>query len=404
MTRRVREAPARDRDPTTAENPSFDGWHPAGHWGKTAGVTDRPEREVPETALTAAQAVVSSGKVPGLAFAVASPMGLEYAGAAGFADLAARRPATVADQYLWFSMTKIATATAAVKLHADGLLDLDAPIGTYLPGYRPHPRYGHPTMRQLLTHSAGLGNPLPVRWVRPEHEQADTDWLSRIVKKHGTPRRPVGTLAVYSNIGYLLAGEVMRAATGRPVEQCVRGLVLDPLGMTATGYSYDAGTPRAVGYVRMAPVLRPVLVRVLPDGVVGPRIGPYTSLQPFLVNGPAYGGLVGTAADASRLAAAHAAAATDPHPVLEQGDIEEMRTISAPGKRFDHGIGWFRRPADATRRPAFAEHYGTGGGFRNAMRIYPDDRIAMVAMANTSATWNVDALFSRLKELPWATS
>lgn len=351
-----------------------------------------------------AQGIASAAHIPGICIAVATPEKVLYAGAVGYADLAGRRRAQPEDQYLWFSMTKIATATAAVKLHADGLLDLDAPIGTYLPGYRPHPRYGHPTMRQLLTHTAGLGNPLPVRWVRPEHEQADTDWLSRIVKKHGTPRRPVGTRAVYSNIGYLLAGEVMRAATGRPVEQCVRGLVLDPLRMTATGYSYDAGTPRAVGYVRMAPVLRPVLVRVLPDGVVGPRIGPYTSLQPFLVNGPAYGGLVGTAADASRLAAAHAAAATDPHPVLEQGDIEEMRTISAPGKRFDHGIGWFRRPADATRRPAFAEHYGTGGGFWNAMRIYPDDRIAMVAMANTSATWNVDALFSRLKELPWAAS
>jgi CubicO group peptidase (beta-lactamase class C family) len=131
-------------------------------------------------------------------------------------------------------------------------------------------------------------------------------------------------------------------------------------------------------------------------------VGPYTSLQPFLVNGPAYGGLVGTAADASRLAAVHAAAATDPHPVLKQGDIEEMRTISATGKRFDHGVGWFRRPADARRVPVFVEHYGTGGGFWNAMRVYPNDRLAMVAMANTTAAWDVDRLFTQLKDLPWA--
>lgn len=38
-------------------------------------------------------------------------------------------------------MTKIATATAAMRLHADGVLDLDAPIGINLPGYRPHPRH-----------------------------------------------------------------------------------------------------------------------------------------------------------------------------------------------------------------------------------------------------------------------
>jgi CubicO group peptidase (beta-lactamase class C family) len=212
----------------------------------------------------------------------------------------------------------------------------------------------------------------------------------------------VGTRAAYSNIGYLLAGEVLQAAAACPVEQCVQDLVLTPLGMTATGYGYDPTAPRAVGYVRLTPGLRPVLAGMLPRGIVGPRVGRYVSLHPFLVNGPAYGGLVGTAADAARLAAAHAAAATDPHPVLEQRAIEEMRSISSPGKRFDHGVGWFRRPADATRRPAFVEHYGTGGGFWNAMRIYPHDRLAMVAMANTTAAWDVDGLFTQLKDLFWS--
>jgi CubicO group peptidase (beta-lactamase class C family) len=349
-----------------------------------------------------AQKTASAANIPGLSLAVAVPGRVLYAGAVGYSDLAQGRRARPEDQYLWFSMTKIATATAAMKLHADGHLNLDAPIGTYLPGYRPHPRHGHPTTRQLLTHTAGLGNPLPIRWVRPEHQPADPGALTGIVSKHGTPRRRVGARAAYSNIGYLLAGEVIQAATGNPVEECVQDLVLKPLLMTATGYNYDSAAPRAVGYVRMARGLRPVLVRILPEGVVGPTVGRYTSLNPFLVNGAAYGGLVGTAADASRLAAAHAAAATDPHPVLEQGHLEEMRTLQVRGKRFDHGIGWFRRPADANRSPAFVEHYGTGGGFWNAMRIYPDDRIAMVAMANTTAAWDADRLFTQLKSLPWA--
>ena len=349
-----------------------------------------------------AREMASAANIPGISIAVATPDTILYVGAVGYADLAGPRHARPEDQYLWFSMTKIATATAAMRLRADGLLDLEAPIGTYLPGYRPHPRHGHPSTRQLLTHTAGLGNPLPVRWVRPEHHAAVPNRLARIMRKHGTPHTTVGSRAAYSNIGYLLAGEVIQAVAGRPVEECVQDLVLNPLGMTATGYGYNRAAPRAVGYVRMAPVLRPVLVRLLPKGVVGPQVGRFTSLNPFLVNGAAYGGLVGTAADACRLAAAHAAAATDPHPVLGQGDIEEMRTIHAPGKRFDHGIGWFRRPADATRSPAFVEHYGTGGGFWNAMRIYPEDRLALVAMANTTAAWDVDRLFTQLKSLPWA--
>jgi CubicO group peptidase (beta-lactamase class C family) len=95
----------------------------------------------------------------------------------------------------------------------------------------------------------------------------------------------------------------------------------------------------------------------------------------------------------------HAASATDPHPVLELGQIEEMRMIAASGRTFDHGIGWFRRPADAGRSPAFVEHYGTGGGFWNAMRIYPAPRLAMVAMANTTTGWDVDRLFARVQAL-----
>lgn len=78
------------------------------------------------------------------------------------------------------------------------------------------------------------------------------------------------------------------------------------------------------------------------------------------------------------------------------------QTIRARGKRLDHGIGWFRKPADVTRIPAFVEHYGTAGGLWNAMRIYPEDRLALVAMANTTAAWNVDRLYTQLKSLPWA--
>ena len=96
-----------------------------------------------------------------MSFAVASPEGILCAGAIGYADLAEGRESTVNDQYPWFSMTKIATATAAVSLHADGQLDLDAPVGTYLPDYRPT-KHGHPTTRQLLTHTAGLANPRKV--------------------------------------------------------------------------------------------------------------------------------------------------------------------------------------------------------------------------------------------------
>ena len=105
--------------------------------------------------------------------------------------------------------------------------------------------------------------------------------------------------------------------------------------------------------------------------------------------------------DAARLAAAHVAGHSDAHRVLAHDDLESMRTICAGGKPFDHGIGWFRKPADAHRTPSFVEHYGTGAGFWNTMRIYPDSRLAMVAMTNTTHKWDFDQLFTQLKDLPW---
>jgi len=354
-----------------------------------------------QSARRIAEEVVSEGHIPGMSFAVAGPQGV-HADALGHADVAQRRPAAVDDQYPWFSMSKIATATAAVRLHADGILDLDAPIGTYLPGYQPHAQHGHPTTRNLLTHTAGLGNPLPIRWVRAEDRPEDPTLVDRIIARHGTPRSSVGSRARYSNIGYLLAGRVMEAVTGRPVQVCVSEFVLAPLAMQATGYAYRSDLPRSVGYVRIPRPAVPALRWLLPAGIVGPRVDHLTSLRPFLVSGAAYGGLVGTVTDAVTLAAAHAAGASTADavdPVLPATDLEAMHTITEPGKPFDHGIGWFRKPRDAQRSPAFVEHYGTGGGFWNAMRIYPDSQLAMVAMTNTTSAWDFDRLFTRLEAL-----
>ena len=347
------------------------------------------------------QDVAAVGKVPGMSIAIANPDGVLHADAVGHADLAEGRRSTVDDQYLWFSMTKIATATAAVRLQADGLLDLDAPIGTYLPDYRAHHQHGHPTTRQLLSHTAGLGSPLPIRWVRPEGGTEDPALLDRVIAKHGTPTKAVGARAAYSNIGYLLAARVLEAATGRPVQYCIAEAVLKPLAMSSTAFEYRDKAPRAIGYARIPRVTVPLLRRALPHGIVGPRVAGQTAFQPFLVEGAGYGGLVGSVTDAAKLAAAHAAGRSDAHPLLSGDDIHEMRTITATGKRFDHGIGWFRKPADARRTPSFVEHYGTGAGFWNAMRIYPGLGLAMVAMTNTTFSWDHDRLFSRLEEMSW---
>ena len=317
--------------------------------------------------------------------------GVLYAGAVGYADLAERRRATVEDQYLWFSMTKIATATAAMRLHADGVLDLDAPIGTYLPGYRPHARHGHPTTRQLLTHTAGLGNPLPIRWVRPERPatRPGTAGRRRRQARHPTqagrapgPRTPTSATCwpVRSS----------RPSPAAPVEEWST-TVLDPLGMAATGYGYDPEAPRAIGYVRM-PRLRPArCARCCPRASSGRGRGhsptrSWSAAPPTAVSSAPSPTPPGSPPPTLPR--------TDPHPVLGQADIDQMRTITATGKRFDHGIGWFRNPADATRAPGSSSTTAPAAGSGTPCASTPTTGSRWSRWPTPPSAWNVDHLFT----------
>jgi CubicO group peptidase (beta-lactamase class C family) len=67
-------------------------------------------------------------------------------------------------------MTKIATATAAVRLAESAALALEDPVSDYVPEF-PRSKDGPPvTVRHLLNHTAGLANPIPVDWVHPASE------------------------------------------------------------------------------------------------------------------------------------------------------------------------------------------------------------------------------------------
>ena len=74
--------------------------------------------------------------VPGLSVVVVKGDRIVWERGFGFADLATSIPATPSTSYLWFSMTKIVTATAVMQLAKGGHLDLDAPADEYFRGFK----------------------------------------------------------------------------------------------------------------------------------------------------------------------------------------------------------------------------------------------------------------------------
>lgn len=350
----------------------------------------------PAGTTSAIATMMGQGRIPGLSVAVVDREQLRFAAGYGLADWASGTPSTAATAYPWFSMTKIVTATAALRLADDGHLDLAAPVGEHLGGLWPRD-VGQPTVRQLLSHTAGLSNPLPLTWTHPaDAEPPDPRaLLARLLARRNVFRQPAGEVARYSNIGYLAAGEIISAAAGMPFTSYVQRAVLGPLGMEHSGFRYLAEVDGATGYIRTPRITDLLLRHLLPDGIAGNRTGPFLALNPFYVDRPAYGGLIGDVLDASRFLRMHLTdGELDGTHVLAPQTARGMRSIEHPGKPFDHGIGWFRRPT--TDNGDWVEHFGAGAGFWNVMRLYPDRGIGVVVMANTTRLYNFEPLFALL--------
>ena len=79
---------------------------------------------------------VEAAGVPGLSVAVVKGDRVVWRRGFGFADLATSSLATPGTSYLWFSMTKIVTATAVMRLAEGGKLDLDVPADEYFRGLK----------------------------------------------------------------------------------------------------------------------------------------------------------------------------------------------------------------------------------------------------------------------------
>lgn len=350
--------------------------------------------------------IQKSERVPGVSVAVVVGSQLVALAAAGEASMESGTLASPDMTCCWFSMTKIVTATAALALVDQGRLDLDAPVGRYLGGLWPQ-AFAAARVRDLLSHSSGLSNPFPLRWVHAA-EEPRTDqlvFLARVLASQRKPKFKPGTCAAYSNIGFLALGEVIAAVVGEPYVTWVSANVLCPLGMSASAFAWadTRDRPRAIGYVHLARPFTPLLRWFLPTGVVGGPLGGDVAFNPFQVDGAAYGGLIGPVTDAARIVALHLSGGSlDGISILSPDSVAEMARITTLGKPYDLGLGWFRHRSAGD--PTHIEHLGGGAGFWNVMRLYPDRGIGVVIMSNTTRRWDIEGLADRIIEIPWTGS
>ena len=258
---------------------------------------------------------VARGDIPGVVAMVTDRRGIVYQGAFGMADTGTRRPMTVDTIFRIASMTKPVTSLAVMQLVEQGRLSLDDPAEKYLPqlanlkvfesfdaktgAYTVRPAKRAPTVRHLLTHTAGFGY----------------DWTSPIVRDFKPRAGEVyaagpllfepGEQWLYSP-GIDWGGRIVESLSGKNLETYFRDHIFAPLGMTDTAYNPpDDRRPRLT-----------VVHRRRPDGTfeVDPVQPAWTVPRP--VGG---GGLASTASDYIRFL----------QMVLNQGTLNGTRILSA---------------------------------------------------------------------------
>jgi len=344
------------------------------------------------------------GKVaaPGASAAVVSDGEVVWQGSAGLAAPSTEQTVGPQTSFLWFSMTKIATATAVMQLVDSGEVGLDTPAREHLPDLEAlDPRI---TARQLLNHSSGIANPPPLRWIHRADEPGpdSREMVSRLLRRYGKPKFEPGDHSAYSNIGYLVLGELISEASGLSFKRHVIERVLQPIGATSTAFTFEEagdGHSSEGAHPRRDPVL-PVLRLLIPRWALGPAVGRWRLFNPFYLDGSAYGGLVGPIGDAALLAAAHLElGALRGKRILSAESAAEMQRIATPGKKYDLGLGWLRRHHDSKRGRTHVEHLGGGGGYGSVMRLHPERRVGIVAMANVSSMrFDYEPLLEPLEE------
>jgi CubicO group peptidase (beta-lactamase class C family) len=264
------------------------------------------------------------------------------------------------------STSKNFTAAAVMLAVQEGLLDLDAPITTYLPDFavrsrfetRPQERI---TLRLLLSHRAGFTHEAPVG---NNYDPAFPSFEAHVRSISDTWLRfPVGERYRYSNLGVDLAGYILQVRTRTSFAKWVEKALFEPLKMadsTFASETYESSGNRAVGH-QHGHASVPLRTPLIPSG------GVYTSAR-----------------DMATYALFHLGRGTIEGRSLLRRDLwQEMHGFALGG---DYSLGVIRSDVRyGTTSLRLLSHKGGGFGFGSVFVYCPEARMAWAVLFNRAA-------------------
>jgi CubicO group peptidase (beta-lactamase class C family) len=349
-----------------------------------AGMTAIALLAVPLPAQTTAQRVaqfdayvaqaVRDWHVPGLAIAVVQGDSVILARGYGVRELGKPGAVDAGTRFAIGSTTKAMTAAALGMLVDEGKLRWDDPVTKHLPDFRLSDPWvtREITVRDLLTHRAGLGN-------------ADMLWADDAYSTDEIIRR-VGALPlaysmrsgwVYQNIMYAVAGKVVERVSGMPWETFLRTRLFQPLGMTATEplLAGLAGQPNvAAPHGEIGDSLRVIQNRsvdpVKAAGSVWSSVGDMAKWMRFVLDSGRVGGK-------RLLAPTTFRELLTPQTIADPAIYPTFQVIRP--HFITYGLGWFLHDYAGQ---AVAMHTGSIDGMSAIIGLIPDRRLGVYVLAN----------------------
>ncbi len=199
----------------------------------------------------------------------------------GLANRETRTPVTPDTKFNLGSIDKLITRIALWQLVAAGKLDLDVPVGTYLPDYPNAAVRDRVTARHLYEMRSGVGNFMNDEFLRRHADVRTVDQYLELFAREPLAFEP-GTSMLYSNGGYIILGKLIERLTGTTYYDYVRAHITGPAGMSDTRhYLIDEDVPnRAIGYTATRGPLQPNTYSLAGRG--SPAGGGYSTVDDFL--------------------------------------------------------------------------------------------------------------------------
>ena len=311
---------------------------------------------------------VSNGNAPGAVLVVGHNGLVAYRKAYGSRVLGQKpEPMTVDTIFDLASLTKvIATTTCVMRLEQLGQIKLNDPVAKYIPDFAQNGKEDV-TIRMLLTHYSGLPADIDLKqpWNGVDEGYARAN-ASKLVN-------PPGSTFLYSDVGFVVLGELVQKVSGMPLDQYAQQYVFSPLGMTSTRFN-----PPPTWVPRIAPTQRDEHTGQTLRGTVHDP----TARQMGGVAGDA--GLFSTADDVAKFAQALLNGGA---PILNSLIVEKMTTPQQPANYPNvRGLGWdIDSPYSSNRGELLpVGSYGHTGFTGTSLWIDPTTNTYVILLTNAT--------------------